>query len=124
MEPISRKTKPEDLEVRTERFASEVRQVVKQVPQTDANREDIKQLVRAAGSVAANYIEANEALSKKDFIMRLKICRKESKESGLFLRLLDDGRRVEAAKELVRLNKESIELKLIFNAIIKKHESA
>jgi hypothetical protein len=53
--------------------------------------EDIRQLVRASGSVAANWIEADEALSRKDFLMRIKICRKEAKESRLFLRLVDTG---------------------------------
>jgi four helix bundle protein len=48
-------------------------------------------LVRASGSVAANWIEADEALSRKDFLMRVKICRKEAKESWLFFRLIDLG---------------------------------
>jgi four helix bundle protein len=64
---------------------------VKQLPRTVSNTEDVKQLVRASGSVAANWIEADEALSKKDFLMPLKICRKEAKESRLFLRLVDAG---------------------------------
>src|SRR5215468_1790617 len=51
----------------------------------------LRHLVRASGSVAANVIEADDALSKKEFLMRVKICRKEAKESGLFLRLLDVG---------------------------------
>jgi four helix bundle protein len=46
-----------------------------------SNIEDSKQVIRSSGSVAANYIEANEALSKKDFLMRIKICRKEAKET-------------------------------------------
>ena len=56
---------------------------------TLGNIEDGKQLVRSSGSVGANYIEANEALSKKDFIMRIKICRKEAKESRYWLKLVD-----------------------------------
>src|SRR6476660_7817535 len=85
------KAKPRDLEDRTFRFAESVRAFVKQLPKTLANTEDVRQLVRASGSVAANWIEADEALSKKDFLMRVKICRKEAKESRLFLRLLDAG---------------------------------
>jgi len=46
----------------------------------------LNSLVRASGSVGANYIEANESLSKKDFLMRVKICRKEAKESRYWLR--------------------------------------
>ena len=73
--------KPRDLEDRTFRFASSVRTFVKQLPRTVSNAEDVRQLVRASGSVAANWIEADAALSKKDFLMRVKICRKEAKES-------------------------------------------
>ena len=58
-----------------------LRSFVKLLPKTISNAEDVKQLVRASGSVGANYIEANEALSTKDFVMRIKISRKESKES-------------------------------------------
>jgi len=71
-----RNSKHYDLEERTEAFARNVRQLVKGLPKTIGNLEDGKQLVRASGSVGANYIEANEALSKKDFKMRIKICRK------------------------------------------------
>ena len=83
--------KRRDLEDRTFRFAESVRTFVKQLPRSLSNAEDVRQLVRASGSVAANWIEADEALSKKDFLMRVKICRKEAKESRLFLRLLDAG---------------------------------
>jgi len=71
-----------DLEERTFRFAKNVRLFIKTLPKTIANIEDIKQVVRASGSIGSNYIEANEALSKKDFVMRIKICRKEAKESA------------------------------------------
>src|SRR5438270_8044549 len=77
-----------DLEERTFQFAKRIRSWVKLLYRTPLNIDDIRQLIRCSGSVAANYIEANDALSKKDFIMRIKICRKESKESRLFLRLL------------------------------------
>src|SRR2546428_12292815 len=83
--------KPRDLEDRTFEFAQSVRAFVKQLPRTVSNTEDVRQLVRASGSVAANWIEADEALSKKDFLMRVKICRKESKESRLLWRLVYTG---------------------------------
>ena len=70
-----------DLEDRTARFAKKVIAYVNQMPKTLTNVEVGKQLVKSAGSVGANYIEANEALSKKDFLMRIKISRKEAKES-------------------------------------------
>jgi four helix bundle protein len=84
-------SKPRDLEDRTFLFAESVRTFVKQLPRTISNIEDVRQVVRASGSVAANWIEADEALSKKDFLMRVKICRKEAKESRLFLNLIDAG---------------------------------
>jgi len=82
------KTKQYDLEERTFLFAKEVRLFVKELPKTISNTEDGKQLVRSSGSVGANYIEANESLSKKDFLMRIKISRKEAKESRFWLKLI------------------------------------
>jgi four helix bundle protein len=76
-----------DLEDRTFIFAKDVRAFVKKIPKTLANIEDVKQVVRASGSIGANYIEANESLSKKDFLMRIKICRKEAKECRYWLKL-------------------------------------
>jgi four helix bundle protein len=111
-----------DLEERTFAFAQRVRTFVKQLPMTLANIEDIKQVVRASGSVGANYIEANEALSKKDFIVRIKISRKESKESRYWLRLIDPGERNETAKERESLVQESTELMKIFGSILRKSE--
>ena len=76
--------------------------------------------MRSSGSVAANYIEANESLSKKDFVMRIKICKKEAKETCLWLRLVDTGQ--EKAPELKRnhLFDEATQLMKIFGAIIEK----
>jgi|TARA_B100002003_G_C13629925_1_gene322327 four helix bundle protein len=111
-----------DLEERTFVFAKNVRAFVKKLIKTIANIEDGKQLVKAFGSVGANYIEANEALSKKDFIMRIKICRKEAKESRYWLKLIDieDGNEQEKARK--ELEKESTELMNIFGSILRKSE--
>ena len=114
-------SKPRDLEERTFRFADSVRAFVKQLPKTISNVEDIRQLVRASGSVAANWIEADEALSKKDFLMRVKICRKEAKESRLFLRLVDAGS-TGAVSARDKLGAEARELTLIFSSIISRVE--
>ena len=92
-------SKQYDLEDRTLEFAKRVRAFVKKLPKTIANIEDIKQLVKAFGSVGANYIEANEALSKIVFRMRIKICRKESKESRYWLRLVDTREETGLEKE-------------------------
>ena len=78
-----------DLEERTYQFAKKTRLFIKKIPRILTNIEDAKQLTRSSGSVGANYIEANEALSRKDFVVRIKICRKESKETIFWLRLID-----------------------------------
>lgn len=109
-----------DLEDRTFQFAQLIRQFVKTLPKTVSNVEDVRQLVRASGSVAANWIEGDEALSKKDFLLRMKICRKEANESRLFLRLIDAGSDAAAAAARERLAAEARELMLIFSAIIAK----
>jgi four helix bundle protein len=114
------KAKPRDLEERTFQFAQSIRAFVKRLPKTVGNAEDVRQLVRASGSVAANWIEADEALSKKDFLMRVKICRKEAKESRLFLRLIDAGSSQTTLLGRDKLAAEARELTLIFPAIISK----
>src|SRR3989442_9133314 len=111
-----------DLEERTYQFAKRVRSFVKHLPRTLCNIEDVSQLVRSSGSVGANYIEANEALSKKDFLMRIKICRKEAKESRYFLRLIDAGDDSTAKRDRDDLVREATELTSIFEAILRKSE--
>ena len=115
-------SKPYDLEDRTLEFAKNVRSFVKKIPKSLENIEDSKQLVKSSGSVGANYIEANEALSKKDFIMRIKICRKEAKESRywLRLRLIDTNGIKDLEKDRGSLIQESTELMNIFGAILQK----
>lgn len=77
-------------------------------------------MVRASGSVGANYLEANEALSKKDFLMRMKISRKEAKESAYWLRLIHETNELDNETEVVSLIQEAIELKKILSSIIAK----
>jgi four helix bundle protein len=115
-------TKQYDLEDRTLAFAKRVRAFVNKLPKTTANIEDGKQLIKASGSVGANYIEANEALSKKDFSMRIKICRKESKESRYWLKLVDVQNIQEQEHERKDLVQESTELMNIFGSILRKSE--
>jgi four helix bundle protein len=114
------KFKVYDLEERTFQFAKRTGLYVKELPKSITNLEYGKQVVRASGSVGANYIEANEALSKKDFIMRAKICRKEAKEAAYWLRLIIETNDERFAKEGKILWQEAIELKKIFSAIIAK----
>jgi len=108
-----------DLEKRTYNFAKDIRLWIKKLPKNLINVEDIKQLLKSSGSVGANYIEANEALSKKDFIMRRRISRKESKETTYWIRLiLDTSLDPELDKEGDRLLNESIQLTKIGSSII------
>jgi four helix bundle protein len=116
------RTKQYDLEDRSFIFAKDVRAFIKRIPKTVANIEDTKQVVRASGSTGANYIEANESLSKKDFIMRIKICRKEAKESRYWLKLIDSGNDSTVQKHRNDLIQEATELTTIFGAIVRKSE--
>jgi len=106
-----------DLEERTLNFAKEVIWFVKELPRSLANAEIAKQLIRSSGSIGANYIEANESLSKKDFLMRIKICRKESKESIYWLKLLETEDQEKSGGLLIR---EATELMKIFGSIVEK----
>ncbi|GMX57784.1 MAG: four helix bundle protein [Candidatus Yanofskyibacterium parasiticum] len=112
--------KPYDLEKRTYEFAKNVRIFIKKLPRTVSNIEDSKQVIRSSGSIGANYIEANEALGKKDFNMRIKISRKEAKESIFWLKLIDVNNNEELERERVLLSREASELTNIFGAIVRK----
>ena len=112
--------KPYNLEDRTYQFAKEVRLFIKTLEKTIANIEDAKQVVRSSGSVGSNYIEANESLSKKDFLFRIKISRKEAKESTYWLRLIHDTNQLVNNKLVESLIQESIELKKILSSIVEK----
>ena len=107
-----------DLEERTLKFAEQVRDFIRKLPKTLTNIEYSKQLIRASGSVGANYIEANESFSKKDFVMRIKICRKEVKESRYWLKLVEITNNLEKEREL--LIQEATELMKIFGSIVEK----
>ena len=99
-----------------------MRAFVKKLPRTICNVQDVKQVVRSSGSIGANYIEANEALSKRDFRHRILISRKEAKETRYWLRLLDTHDDATRNSERARLIQESTELMRIFGAILQKAE--
>jgi len=111
-----------DLEERTLNFAKEVIKFVRKQPQDIANREIIKQLIRSACSVGANYIEANDNLGGRDFLMRIRICRKEARESRYWLTLIEvvNQERENQRKALIQ---ESTELTKIFASILQKTKS-
>jgi four helix bundle protein len=106
-----------DLDKRTFIFAKDVRVYVEKLPKRLTNAEIGRQLIRSAGSVGANYIEADEALSRKDFIMRIKICKKEAKESRYWLEL--SVPRTEEKELKTHLIDECTQLIKIFATIIK-----
>jgi four helix bundle protein len=81
-------------------------------------RKCVKQVVRSSASIGANYIEANEALSKRDFRMHVKICRKEAKETAYWLRLLAETNAPPFVAEATQLRDEAIELKKIFSSML------
>lgn len=119
----NKNSKQFDLEDRTFRFARDVRIFIRKLPRTVSNLEDGKQVIRSSGSIGANYIEANESLSKKDFLMRIKISRKEAKESRYWLLLVNTNNGKELEKERDLLVKEATELMMIMSSIMRKSAS-
>ena len=119
MPKIINKKPKYDLEDRALKFAKQVIALTKNLQKTISNIEISKQLIRSAGSVGANYIEANEGLGKKDFRYRVKISRKEAKESRYWLQLLSIEHESNNKQRIYLIN-ESTELIKIFSAILKK----
>jgi len=111
--------KPYDLEERTLEFARGIIKLCQKLPQNTINFKLIGQLVDSSGSVGANYREANEKLSKKDFAHRMKITRKECKESTYWLELLKEAN-LKFTDEIDDFINESKELRNIFTSIIDK----
>ena len=109
-----------DLEERTYEFAKAVALFCKKLSKNLSNISYIKQVIRSSSSIGANYIEANESLGKKDFMMRIKICRKEAKETAYWLKLIIETNPPEFSKEGKELYDESIELKKIYSSILEK----
>jgi four helix bundle protein len=113
-----------DLEERLLKFSKEVRLFLKQIPRTRSNIEDVPQLVRSSGSIGANYIEANEYLGKKDLLMRIKIAKKEAKESQYWLNLIDTNDNPDVEELRTKLIKEADEIVRILASIYIKISKA
>jgi four helix bundle protein len=107
-----------DLELRTTEFAKRIIRLCKVLPKNIINNPYISQIIRSSGSIGANYREANDALGKKDFIHRLKISRKEAKETYHWLELISEANPGLKAR-MGELNQENQELINILSAIIK-----
>jgi four helix bundle protein len=119
METGDNNAKKFNLEDRTFDFANNCKEFLKKIEKNIHNVEYYKQLVRSSGSVAANFIEANESFSRNDFSHRIKICRKEAKESRLWLRLIDINEQ-QLANSRDMLIQETMELAKIFGAMLEK----
>ena len=111
-----------DLENRCLDFAINVRQMLKQISKTISNNEDAKQVSRSSGSIGANYIEANESLGAKDKLMKMRISRKEAKETVYWLKILSQGN-LEHKPAIENLIIEASELNKIMSSIILKLEN-
>jgi len=112
-----------DLGKRTFKFALNVRSFIRTLENDRLLEDDFVQLIRSSGSVGANYIEANESLSRKDFIYRIKICLKEAKESSYWLRLIKKINNLENNETIKALILESGELVRIFSSIAKNSQN-
>jgi four helix bundle protein len=108
-----------DLEDRTLEFAKSIVRLCKKLPKNVVNFKLIDQLVRASGSVGANYIESGEALGKKDFLYRIRVTRKECKETTYWLELIKEAN-TDFGKEIDFHIQESRELRNIFTSILNK----
>ncbi len=113
-----------DLEERTLEFAIAVRKFVKSLPRNITNYEDGKQVIRSSGSIGANYIEANENLGLKDFKMRLRIARKEAKETSYWLKIIKATNDNSFAEKVDNLILESEALKKILSTILNKSSNS
>ena len=108
-----------NLSERTLNFSKNIIQLCKKLPKNNINNPIVSQIVRSATSIGANYCEANDSLGKKDFIMRLRIARKEAKETSYWLEIilkLDRELKLEIEKSI----KECIEIRNILSSIISK----
>ncbi|SRR5258705_1706336 len=114
--------RPYDLEERTALFGEAVIRFVKKLPQNAVNARLISQLVGSATSIGANYCEADNGVSGRDFRNKIGTCRKEARETKFFLRMIAvaDDRYAPEARDLWR---EAKELHLIFSAIYLKRKA-
>ena len=109
-----------DLEERSESFSLGIRNFCRKLKFDVITKVYISQVIRSASSIAANYVEANDNLGKNDLKMKVKICKRESKETRLWLRHIETFQDSELEATRLDLLKESEELMLIFAAILRR----
>ncbi len=107
-----------DLEERTAKFGRETIRFVARLTSSPINLPLISQIVRSATSIGANYMEADAAESKKDFQHKIAICRKESKETIHWFRMITEANPL-CQEQCQKLSREAHEFVLIFSAILK-----
>ncbi|MGE9266992.1 MAG: four helix bundle protein [Verrucomicrobiales bacterium] len=115
-------TKQFDLEERTFQFALKVRQIVAKHDWSREHWKDLDQIIRSSGSIGANYIEANDGLSKQDFIYRIKIAKKEAKETRYWARLLGAANQEPVTSEFRAIYREADELMRILATVLKNYQ--
>ena len=115
-EEAASKQRVYDLEERTAQFGEALIRFAKKIPPSPANNRLVDQLVGAGTSVGANYCEADDGVSKKDFLVRIGTCKKEARETKFFLRMVAASEE-DLKAEARELWKEARELHLIFSAI-------
>lgn len=108
-----------DLEERTAKFGEAIIVFAKKIPINQVTRSLVDQIVRSATSIGANYCEADDASSKKEFRQKIGYCRKESRETKHWLRMIAKAE-PEFREEAKPLWQEAKELHLIFAAILRK----
>jgi len=116
---MAENSKQYDLEERTSSFGEGIIKMVKKLKPSSINNPLITQLIKCGTSIGANYMEANGAESKKDFIHKINICKKEARETKHFLRMIVTAN-PEIKDEAKILWNEAQELTLIFGAITRK----
>ena len=109
--------KADALENRCLQFAKRVRAFIRSVPNRTISFDERDQVARSSQSIGANYIEAREAVSRPDFLYRIKICRKEAKETAYWIDCLFDQKTFCEMPDIIFLKKEIHEIISIFSAI-------
>jgi len=117
--PLGEKDPPPPLAERTAQFGVAIIRFAKQIPHNTVNERLISQLVGAGTSIGANYCEADDSVSGKEFKLKIGTCRKESKETMFFLRMISSAEPT-LSSEARELWREAKELNLIFGAIWRK----
>lgn len=119
---MQKESKKYNLHDRTLTFAGRIRKFLRGLNSFPIAVEDKRQLIRSSGSVGANYIEANQSISPKDFVLRMRISKKEAAESGYWLSLIQFDLSGENKKEALFLIDEATQLQKIFGAILNKYK--